>query len=111
MKTTFLLAVSVFFMILCPGGKSYTLARQPLYTFNYESILGTSLELKIGAASEREAETAEAAVLHEIDREARILSSWDSDSEFSRWVRTSGQPVRVSRELFEALGLFDKWRG
>jgi thiamine biosynthesis lipoprotein ApbE len=110
MKTSFLLAASVFFMILCPGGKSFTLARQRLYVFNYERILGTSLELKIGAASQPDAEAAEAAVLNEIDRQSKILSSWDSDSEFSRWSRTFMQPVRVSPELFEVLGLFDQWR-
>ncbi len=89
---------------------SSTSARPQHYTFNDESVLGTSLELKIGAGSLPEAETAEAAALNEISREAKILSAWDHDSEFSRWARTSGQPVHVSRELFEVLGLFDQWR-
>ncbi len=89
---------------------SSTSARPHLYTFNHEDVLGTSLELKIGAGSLSEAETAEAAALNEIGREAKILSAWDHDSEFSRWVRTSGQPVHVSREMFEVLGLFDQWR-
>jgi thiamine biosynthesis lipoprotein ApbE len=89
---------------------TFTSGRQHLYAFNYESVLGTSLELKIGAASLPEAEKAQAAALHEIGRQAKILSAWDHDSEFSQWVRTSGQPVRVSGELLEVLGLFDKWR-
>jgi thiamine biosynthesis lipoprotein ApbE len=38
------------------------------------------------------------------------LSSWDSNSEFSRWARTIDEPVRVSHELFEVLGLYDQWR-
>jgi len=83
---------------------------EQLYTFNYENILGTSLEVKVGADSLKQAEKAETAARREIDRQARILSAWDTNSEFSRWMRTSGQPVRVSHELFEVLGLFDRWR-
>lgn len=84
--------------------------RRQLFTFNYENVLGTSLEVKVGADSLEHAEKAEAAARREIDRQAKILSAWDAGSEFSRWMRTSGQPVRVSPELFEVLGLFDKWR-
>jgi thiamine biosynthesis lipoprotein len=84
--------------------------REPLYTFNYENVLGTSLVLKIGAGSLEHAEKAEAAARGEIAREAKILSAWDSGSEFSRWFKSSGQTVRVSGELFEVLGLFDQWR-
>ena len=56
------------------------------------------------------ADRAQFAVLAEISRQSRILSSWDSTSEFSQWVQSHGQPVRVSRELFDVLGLFDQWR-
>jgi thiamine biosynthesis lipoprotein ApbE len=82
-----------------------------LYTTHYENVLGTSFEMKVVSVSEATADEAEAASLAEIDREAKILSSWDPNSEFSRWFRTQGQPVHVSPELFEVLGLFDKWRG
>lgn len=81
-----------------------------IYRFNYENILGTSLELKIVAASEANAEKGQAAALAEIEREAKILSGYDSSSEFSRWMKTSGTPVRVSPEMREVLGLFDQWR-
>ena len=81
-----------------------------MFTFNYENVLGTSLEVKVAADSSGLAENAEAAARREIDRQAKILSAWDPDSEFSRWMRTSGQPVRVSPELFEVLGLFNQWR-
>jgi len=74
-------------------------------------VLGTSLELKVAAGSEAQSEKAEQSALAEIDREARILSSWDPDSEFSIWFRTKDRPVRVSPELFEVFRLFDKWRG
>lgn len=80
------------------------------FVFHHENVLGTSLELKIVATSQTQADIAEIAVLHEIDRMAKILSSYDSASEFSRWFQTSGQPVKVSQELFEVLNLFDQWR-
>ena len=78
-----------------------------LYTFHDEDVLGTSLELKLAATSAQSAEKAERAVLAEIQRESRILSSYDPASEFGRWFRTRGQAVAVSPELFETLGLFD----
>lgn len=84
--------------------------RELTHTAHYENVLGTSLELRIGAASPEAARRAEAAVLGEIQRQSRILSAYDPQSEFSRWSRTAGGPVRVSPELFEVLGLFDRWR-
>jgi thiamine biosynthesis lipoprotein ApbE len=77
---------------------------------NYENVLGTSLELKLGASSRVAADRAHFEVLAEISRQSRLLSSWDSKSEFSQWVQSYGQPVKVSPELFDVLGLFDRWR-
>src|SRR6185437_13821200 len=76
----------------------------------YENVLGTSLELKIGARNAAEADRAAAAARREIGREAAILSAWDRSSEFSRWDASPGRPTRVSPELFETLALFDQWR-
>ena len=81
-----------------------------LHVFQHENVLGTSLELKVLAASPDQADQAEAAALAEIDRLAHILSSYESASEVSRWLRTSRQPVAVSAELYEVLALFDQWR-
>jgi hypothetical protein len=72
-----------------------------VWQFHYENVLGTSLDLKIDARSATDAERAVAAVRHEIEREAGVFSAWDSSSEFSRWFATTGQPVRVSPDLFE----------
>ena len=80
------------------------------YVFHRENVLGTSLEVKVGAPTEVAAERAEAAVLAEIDREAKILSGYDPASEFSRWVKTHGEGVRVSEDLFEVLSRFDRYR-
>ncbi|HEY3443152.1 MAG TPA: DUF2271 domain-containing protein [Paludibaculum sp.] len=79
-------------------------------TYHYENVLGTSLELKIGATSPAAAQRAESAVMKEIARQSGILSAYNPASEFSRWSRTTGQQVQVSPELYEMLGLFDRWR-
>jgi len=110
LKSTLLL-VAILLLAPCRGGSSTTSTRGRLYVFHYENVLGTSLEMKVAASSAAQSERAEKAVLAEIERESHILSSWDPDSEFSRWFRTMDQPVRVSPELFEVLSLFDKWRG
>jgi FAD:protein FMN transferase len=85
-------------------------APQHLYMAHYENVMGTSFDMKTMASNDSEAAKAESAALAEIDREAKILSSWDPNSEFSKWFRTQNQPVRVSPELFEVLNLFDQWR-
>jgi FAD:protein FMN transferase len=103
-------AAGAFALILPTGAPPRPLEHPGLYTFNYENILGTSMELKIGASSLPKAEAAEAKALNEIDRLSKILSTWDNDSEVSRWEKTFGQPVHVSPELFEVLSLFDRWR-
>ena len=78
-----------------------------LYTSHYENVLGTSLELKVSAVSRQASGQAEKAALGEIDRLTKILSGYDPNSEFSRWMHTHNTAVPVSPELFEVLGLFD----
>src|SRR3954471_13567468 len=84
--------------------------RAQRYAFHYENVLGTSMEVTVLARSRSAADSAAAAVLARIDHDAKILSGYDPQSEFSRWFRTSGQPVAVSPELYEVLSLFDTWR-
>lgn len=109
MRSTLLLT-AILLLAPCQGGTSTVSTRGKLYVFHHENVLGTSLELKIIASSAAQSELAEKAVLGEIDRESHILSSWDPNSEFSRWFRTTNQPVHVSPEFFEVLNLFDQWR-
>lgn len=78
--------------------------------FRHEQVLGTSMELKVSGASPEQAVKAEAAALAEIDRLAKILSSYDQESEVSRWLHTHDEAVPVSAELGRVLGLFDEWR-
>jgi len=80
------------------------------YISHYENVLGTSMELKVSTYSQTEAAETENIVLNEISRLSKILSAYDKESEFSRWLKTSGQPVHVSHELFHVMQLFDAWR-
>ncbi len=103
------LPASVAFLAAMATGPGPTRPHPP-FVFNYENVLGTSLELKIDARNQGKADEADAVARREIDREAKILSAWDSSSEFTHWAATLNRPVRVSRELFETLSLFDQWR-
>jgi FAD:protein FMN transferase len=109
LKSAFLL-VTILLLAPCQRGPSTASIRGQLYDFHYENVLGTSLEIKVVASSAAQSEKGEQAVLAEIERQSHLLSSWDPESEFSRWFRTRDQPVRVSPELFEVLSLFDRWR-
>jgi len=81
-----------------------------LYTSHYENVLGTSLDLKVSAVSAKVSDQAEQAVLAEITRLSGVLSGYDPNSEFSRWMHTRNSAVPVSPELYDVLGLFDEWR-
>src|SRR6187551_542141 len=81
-----------------------------MYVSHFENVLGTSLELKIHAGSEKQSRVAETAALVEIARMAKIVSAYDNNSEFSKWMKTSNEAKPISPELFELLSLFDEWR-
>lgn len=85
--------------------------KSQLYVLNHEQVLGTSLELKIISTSETEVYKAEQAAIEEINRLSNILSAYHGHSEFSRWMKSSlNVPVKVSKELFEVLSLFEQWK-
>src|SRR5215472_4932044 len=90
------LALAMMAPELTNASGSAPASREQLFISHYENVLGTSLDLKAAASSRAQADRAQGAVLHEMDRQSRILSSWSPDSEFSRWVRTHNQPVSVS---------------
>lgn len=102
----------VVVLIALVGGVSWWAdrGRPEPYIFQYEGVLGTSLDLTVISTSEAQAGSVEAAVLASIDHDAAILSAWDPASEFSWWMRSSGVPLPASPELIEVLSLFDTWR-
>ncbi len=80
------------------------------FSFHHENVLGTSFELHVRSVGAAAAGRAETVALAEIDRLARIFSSYSPDSEFSRWQRTRGEAVTVSQELFSVLAASDRWQ-
>lgn len=96
MKTVYSLALSAALIstAFAATGNLATSAR--LFAWQHENVLGTSFEIKLTAANQTAARQGEAAALAEIDRQAKILSAYDSASEFSRWTRTRNQDVKVS---------------
>lgn len=108
-------AFALFILLILAGtAPAYSLVKPGkaprLYRSFYENVLGTSMELKVSAGSQKQASLAEAAALAEIKRLNNILSGYDVNSEFSRWMKTINQPVHVSKDLFAVLSLFDQWR-
>ncbi|MEN9685942.1 MAG: hypothetical protein RLZZ28_1728 [Bacteroidota bacterium] len=81
-----------------------------VFVSHFENVLGTSLQLKIKAATEEKAALAETVVLKEINRLSKIISGYDKESEFSKWMQTTDIAVPVSKELMEVLNLFDEWK-
>src|SRR6187455_74474 len=84
--------------------------RASTFSYHYDNILGTSLDVTLRASSEGAALIADEAIRAQIDRDAKILSSYDPSSEFSRWFQTVNVSTPVSPELFTILDLFDQWR-
>src|ERR1035437_3152662 len=98
-----------FLMIaLCSGTPKTSSKNIQTYVSNYENVLGTSLQIKVFAGSETDAATAENNAMNEIDRLDHIISGYNQQSEFNRWMNAPQHPVAVSPELFEVLNLFDK---
>jgi thiamine biosynthesis lipoprotein ApbE len=82
-----------------------------IYDSHFDNVMGTSLDISVQARSETNGRRAEQVILGEIARQSTILSGYDPQSEFSRWMRSAATPTRVSPELLEVLAAFDEWRG
>jgi thiamine biosynthesis lipoprotein len=111
-------SLSIYFLGLCLFVSQSLFAKEPIkekktaqmHIAHYENVLGTSLEIKTSVFSESQATIAEQTVLNEIERLSKILSGYDANSEFSKWMNTHQQAVHVSKDLFSVLHLFDDWR-
>jgi FAD:protein FMN transferase len=95
---------------LVVSGMVWTAARDQVYVSHFDGVMGTSLDIRVRAQSDQAGQQAEQAILNEIGRESKILSSYDPASEFSRWMRAPGVATPASPELIEILGAFDEWR-
>ena len=81
-----------------------------IYVFHHDNVVGTSLEIQVRADTESSARAAESRVLERIDQLSKILSSYDTTSELSRWTAKPDVPTSVSPELADVLIECDRWR-
>jgi thiamine biosynthesis lipoprotein ApbE len=75
--------------------------------FQYEGVIGTSMDLVVWTTNSRVAESACRRALGEIDRLASILNTRDPGSEISRLEADSSR--HPSHELREVLDTYDYW--
>jgi thiamine biosynthesis lipoprotein len=76
--------------------------------FQYEAVIGTSLDLVVWSTGSRAADGACRTVLDEVDRLASILDTRNPASEIAMLERSSAARG-TSRELREVLGAYDEW--
>ena len=88
------------------AGTAPALRSEP-HHFEYDFVIGTSLDLVIYAPSSRIADGACQTIRSEIDRLRSILDTRDPDSEISLFERSSS--ARISHELNEVLEAYDYW--
>ena len=82
--------------------------RSDQHHFQYESVIGTSLDLVVCSPSYRVAEGACRTIREEIDRLAGILDTRDPASEISR-IERSGVGRATTLELADVLAAYDDW--
>ncbi len=99
-----------FSLLLANPFAAQAISSDGIFITHLENVLGTSLTLKVVASCYADARRAEAAVLAEVDRLTQVLSSYLPDSEFNQWLRSAGQSVPVSPDLWQVLSLFDTWQ-
>jgi len=76
--------------------------------FEYEFVLGTSLDLVVSSPSARVADGACQTIRDEIDRLSSILNTRDPASEISRLESSNGRN-HTSRELTDVLDAYEYW--
>jgi len=100
--------VGVLLALLVFAAAGWAADAPQLSRFHHDAILGTSLDLQVQAANDEQAAAVETAILDEIERLRRILSTYDATSEVSK-VNAATGPVICSPELLEVLGFYDWW--
>lgn len=96
-------ATSALVLILAGGARAAADGLVRDFTFQREDVLGTSFRLTVFCATEAEAARGEKAALETIDRLARVLSTWDPQSELSR-LNATPWSERTEVELSPTLG-------
>ena len=81
-------------LVLALGSRATSEDGTGLHPFSYDHVLGTSLDLLVAVADRGRAEACESAVLEEVERLRRILSTYDPSSEISR---PSNVPIKMRK--------------
>jgi len=81
----------------------------PRFSFAYERVLGTSLELQVEAWFPHLAQRARDAALAELDRLEPLFSSFNPQSTLSQWQQTPGVPVPLPPEFLDLLSVSQFW--
>ncbi|MCG3180544.1 MAG: hypothetical protein BIFFINMI_02906 [Phycisphaerae bacterium] len=97
-------ALSLAFPLAAPAGD---LPRE--FVLHHDNVIGTSLDLTVLAADDKQAADCEKRVLDEIERLRKILSTWDAASEISR-LNATAEPMACSDELLDVLEAGERWR-
>src|SRR5689334_8368803 len=71
--------------------------------FHETGVLGTSMDLLVNTPSKESADKVRSAVLDEIARLSKVLSTYDPSSDAAR-LNATREPVKVGPELIEVLG-------
>src|SRR5262245_53144103 len=98
------LKIPVFFPFL----KLVSTDKADEHHFQYENVVGTSMDLVVWTSNSVLAERACQTVLDEIQRLTSILNTRDPASEISLR-ENSGNLANASRELIEVLDAYDYW--
>ncbi len=93
---------------LLPLVALHSATRDEEHHFQYEGIIGTSMDLVLWTTNSRVAELACQTVMGEIDRLASILNTRDPRSEISRMEVTVGR--NPSRDLRQVLDTYNYWQ-
>ncbi len=83
-------------------------AEPELFQFHHDDVLGTSFDLQVRAPDAAQAALVETTALEEIERLRKILSTYDPESEISRFNASTGA-VKCSPELLDVLTFYDFW--
>lgn len=78
------------------------------FRFHHDNILGTSLDLQVACDDAQLAGTVDTAILDEIERLRKILSTYDPASEISK-LNTTNAPMVCSQDLIDVLTFYDWW--
>ena len=83
-------------------------AAADIYKRHHDHVLGTSLDLVVNAPSEAAADTAESAIIQEIERLRSVFSTYDISSEISRLNQASS--MEASADMIRVLEQCEAYR-